>query len=286
MKHGTRLSLEPERVMIKAALSLAICAGAAAATAHDTWFRALPGDRPGDAVLLLGTGNRFPVQEYAVGAEHLRRSGCRSGTLAGTLQPVQLMSKALLLRGAALRPTGAPPAPLTCWAQLVPFDVELSAELVNVYLDDIAAPAAVRDAWAAMQSRGVRWKERFTKHARIEVGAAATPSAAALPTPTDMGMDVLLESGVGIARQGDLLSFRVLRDGRPLADFAVELRSEGEAAASWLKTDAEGRVAWPPPAPGNWVLRGTDLRVSEASPDAWESRFVTLAFAVAAPIGR
>jgi hypothetical protein len=41
-------------------------------------------------------------------------------------------------------------------------------------------------------------------------------------------------------------------------------------------------VRIPAPLPGRWVLRGTDLRTSEREPDSWESRFVTLAFEIAA----
>jgi hypothetical protein len=35
------------------------------------------------------------------------------------------------------------------------------------------------------------------------------------------------------------------------------------------------------PLPGRWLLRGTELRLSQERPDTWDSRFVTLAFDVA-----
>jgi hypothetical protein len=74
----------------------------------------------------------------------------------------------------------------------------------------------------------------------------------------------------------------VLRDGAPLADFAVELRGVTTLAGQerWLRTDAQGRVQVSAPAPGRWLLRGTDLRSAEARPDQWDSRFITLAFDV------
>jgi hypothetical protein len=34
------------------------------------------------------------------------------------------------------------------------------------------------------------------------------------------------------------------------------------------------------PLAGHWLLRGTDLRLSDTVPDSWDSRFVTLAFSV------
>ena len=42
----------------------------------------------------------------------------------------------------------------------------------------------------------------------------------------------------------------------------------------------QGRVRIQAPLAGQWVLRGTDLRLSERVPDTWESRFVTLAFEI------
>jgi hypothetical protein len=95
-----------------------------------------------------------------------------------------------------------------------------------------------------------------------------------------MGMDVLLESGLQAMHPGDPLVFQVLRDGAPLPDFAVELRSDQHPLGIWRKTDAQGRVRIAAPIVGKWVLRGTDLRLSERVPDTWESRFVTLAFEI------
>jgi hypothetical protein len=76
------------------------------------------------------------------------------------------------------------------------------------------------------------------------------------------------------------LLLRVLRNGQPLADFPVELRGDRVALGLWRKTDAEGRVRFPAPLAGRWVLRGTELRLSEREPDTWESRFVTLTFEI------
>jgi hypothetical protein len=71
-----------------------------------------------------------------------------------------------------------------------------------------------------------------------------------------------------------------MRIGQPLPDLSVELRGDRIALGIWRKTDAEGRVRFPAPLAGRWVLRGTELRVSERDPDTWESRFVTLAFEI------
>ncbi len=251
------------------------------ALAHDTWFERLPAKPGSDVMLALGTGNRFPTYDFPLAAASLQRSGCRSGATPVPLRAVRETPKGLLLR---TQPS-PPGAALSCWAQQQPFEVEITPEIVQVYFREIQPPQAVRDAWAEMQARGVKWKERFTKHARIELrGTRAQPlNSPATATPTDMGMDALLESGLGTLHPNDALVFQVLRDGTPLPDFSVQLRSDLGPIGFWKKTDAQGRVSFTPPLAGRWVLRGTDLRLSDTVPDTWESRFVTLAFEVVPP---
>jgi Domain of unknown function (DUF4198) len=267
-----RLASRPARWVVAVWLS----AAASASLAHDTWFRLEPAATRGEVLMALGTGNQYPVQESPVAASHLRRSGCSGGSGAMPLVPAGDTPTALLVRA----PT--PVSTLTCWAQLVPFDIELPPYKVKIYLREINAPPAVHEAWARLQARGIVWKERYTKHARIELRTGLQDGAS--PTtakPVGMGMDVVLESGLQTIRPGDALVFQVLRDSAPLADFAVELRSDQHRVGLWRRTDAEGRVRIHAPLPGKWVLRGTDLRLSESVPDTWESRFVTLAFEIA-----
>jgi hypothetical protein len=233
------------------ALLLALHAGAAAA--HDTWFERAGG------TLRLGTGNLFPRQENAIDPGYLVRSGCRSDggeTLA--LKALQAADPALELQ--------VPPAAASCWAQLAAFEVELTPDKIALYLREVRPPQPVLSAWAAMQQRGLPWKERYTKHARVALG---TPAAAAA-ADSGMAMDARIEST-------QPHTFRVLRDGEPLPHFNVEFRSERSPIGIWRQTDAEGRVVFQPPLPGAWLLRGIDLRPAG---DAWESRFIDLTFEV------
>jgi hypothetical protein len=93
-----------------------------------------------------------------------------------------------------------------------------------------------------------------------------------------MDFDMLLVSSGPQA--GQSLQVQVLRDGAPLAGFAVELRSERFRAGFWRRTDEEGRISFVPPLPGYWIARGVDLRLSGERPDTFDSRFITLAFEV------
>jgi hypothetical protein len=252
---------------------------ATAAQAHDTWFAAGPPTEGGDTPLVLGTGNRFPLHEFGIAFPYLEQRGCRTRDGATVTLDLQLeRAEALLLRagtrGSKSRAAGIA---LTCWAQLVPFDIEITPEKVAVYLDEIAAPQSTRDTWAAIQARGLPWKERYTKHARLELAGTA---AGAPPKPAPLGMDLLLDHPGTPPRAGDTLKFQVLRDAAPLPGFAIELLGDSGAAGTWLRTDAQGRASVRVPQAGRWLLRGVDLHPSTERPDTWDSRFVTLAFEV------
>jgi hypothetical protein len=259
------------------ALAGALAVAGTGVCAHDTWFAPRASGNPAEVALMLGTGNHFPLHESGVGFEYLVRSGCRSSDAQGSkpiaLRRVDDAPTALWLRVPARNDQA-----LSCWAQLQPFEVQLAPDKIAIYLKDIQASPQVRQQWAQMSARGVPWKERYTKHARIELHPDA---GAALPV--DMAMDVLLESPQRPLQQGQALQFRVLRDGQPLPEFAVEMRNERSPLGLWRKTDAQGRVSIVAPLPGRWVLRGTDLRLSQSEPDQWVSRFLTLAFEVAPP---
>lgn len=245
------------------------------ALAHDTWFHREDRDASGRWTLALGTGNHFPVLETPLAAEALQQAACRqAGEAAQPLRPLGALDTALRLR--------TPPAAggLSCWAQSLPFEIELPPEKIAIYLKEINASPAVHAAWADMRSRGLPWKERYVKHARIELPGAGAARGAA----PGLAMDAVPLGDPAGWRRGDAAGFQLLRDGQPLADFAVELRHERAPVGLWLRSDAQGRVQMRLPLAGRWVLRGTDLRPSIERPGTWDSRFVTLAFDVAAPV--
>ena len=240
-------------------------AAAGPACAHDTWFQPLPG--AGAPRLALGTGNQFPVQEVAVAALSLAMSGCRDGD--GRTASLRVLRET----PGALRLQAPTAGALTCWAQQSSFEVELAADKVALYLREINPPAWVHDEWARLQAAGLPWKERYAKHARIELRGAGGPAR-----PVAMAMDVLLDERAPSV--GQTLGFQVLRDGQPVPDQAVELRGEMSPLGLWRRTDAQGRASIALPLPGRWVLRGTDLRRSQNLPDQFDSRFFNVAFEV------
>jgi len=247
----------------------AFAAAAVQAGAHDTWFELLP-SLPGEALFALGTGNRFPLAELAVDSQYFARSGCRG--IDGAVQPLEALrytAKATVLRS---RPVAA--APLACFVQLAPFEFELPADKIEIYFNEIRPSAEVRAAWAGLQARGLPFIERYTKSARIDLGGAAASH------PVGTSMDAFRLAPAGALTSGGEASFQLLQDGRPLADFPVELVNERSPVGLWLRTDAEGRIRTRLTLPGRWLLRGTDLRLSPTDPTRWQSQFITYAFTV------
>ncbi|MFN0185734.1 MAG: DUF4198 domain-containing protein [Aquabacterium sp.] len=260
--------------------AVALSALTMAAWAHDTWFEAQPGSASSSAWRLrLGTGAQFPVLESSPGDAGFSQLGCRQGQ--GAALPMRRVGGDA--RAALLEAKLPPPRPggglTTCWAQLLPYELELKPALIEAYFKEIAAPQAVRNVWASWQAQGRPFTERYTKHARIETWArSATEGQAQAGTPAPLGMDIVLDEAGQAPRRGQVLRFQVLRDGVPLADQPIEARSALSPLGLWLQTDAQGRAEIRLPLAGRWLLRGTDLRPSESQPMTWESRFVTLAF--------
>ena len=265
---------------------LALLAGPA--LAHDSWFAPLSRTDRGEVVFAFGTGNQFPIQDVTIPLAQLAGSGCQAGGQAGgpgagqRAAPMRWVADrpiALVLRSA--RPVPAT-APLTCWAQLHPIAIEIADNnTVEVYLKEVNALPAVRERWEALRARGLRWQETYTKHARIELDAleapAGAPAAAPLAAIAGLGLDLRMETP-GPLRAGDTLRAQLLRDGQPLAGQPLELRSDLSPIGIWRQTDAEGRISVTVPLAARWLLRGVELRPSERRADAWESRFITLAF--------
>jgi hypothetical protein len=168
---------------------------------------------------------------------------------------------------------------VSCWVELGAVETEIEPRRVEVYFAEIRTSAANRRAWAMMRAGGLPWRESYRKFARIELAPAASASAAdlaAVRQPAGLDLEIVV-LGQQAIRVNQPLEFQVLRDGRPLAGFPVELVSERSALGIWRETDADGKLRHSLPFAGRWLLRGTDLRASAQDSARWESRFVTLA---------
>jgi hypothetical protein len=248
--------------------------------AHDTWFEPLSRNARGELAMSLGTGDKFPAHDVAIGPDLMQSNGCRAAGASGKATRLRLLRSED--RSASYRvATGAAAGePVTCWMQMHPIELQVADATADQYLKEIGAGPALRAQWDAMRARGVGWHERYVKSARIEWAGGDGVSGPLRTEPVGTPMDVLMSAPRQPVLVGDTVSFQVLRDGEALSDLPVEFVNDVSPIGLWRRTDAQGRVTMTLPLAGKWMLRGTDLRLSAANPDFWESRFVTLTFEV------
>ena len=95
-----------------------------------------------------------------------------------------------------------------------------------------------------------------------------------------MALEIVPEKDPTRLREGDELPVRVLKNGAPYVDFSLNAVAAGETKGETRKTDSAGRVVFRLNKPGQWLLRGTDVRKSTKSDADWESDFTTLTLEV------
>lgn len=255
---------------------------AGSAAAHDTWFAPLPPGPQGEPLLALGTGERFPQQQTPLDKDLVQASGCQTPGATGAQHHAPMRWVAYRPDAVVLRPgqRAADGARLSCWLQAQPLAITLDDAIVQRYLDEIHALPAVRERWDGLRARGVRWQERYVKHARIELPGAPGPAGAGQAgqrggTP---GLDLQPDMPAMALRAGDRLRVQLLRDGRPLAGLPVVLRNDLSPLALWHSSDADGWLTLTLPLAARWLLSAVDLRPSDTQADGWDSRFVSLTF--------
>lgn len=249
------------------------------AEGHDTWLLAEHAAvLPGTAVLLnLTSGMAFPMLDYAIKSERLRKASVRLAGKTFELPKREASEKSLRL-GADL----AEPGVAAIWIELEPKSLELTPEQVREYLEEIGAPEELRKAWAAEAPPG-KWRETYTKHAKTFVRVGEPVEDRSWAEPVGLGLELVPEADPTALQAGGSVPVRLLKDGAPLAEFAVGLVYDGESHGVLQTTDAEGRVVFQLPKAGLWMLRATELKPSTVPDIDWESRFTTLTFEVRTP---
>jgi uncharacterized GH25 family protein len=259
--------------MARCALVVVLAASCASALAHDTWLAAEQRTVQARSPLRLGmtSGEHFPVPGSSIDRDRIAHAGCQQGPAKFPLEPGRRGAKELHLEA-------KPPAQgaATCWVRLKPRTLDLTPDLVALYLEEIDATADIRKSWADMPAPK-RWNETYTKNAKVIVPAGSSPPAIAGAAPT-LTLELQPEADLSVGKLAGPLAVRVLRDGLPLAGLSVALVSEAGGTPQRQRSDAQGRVVFATQAPGRWMLSGTALRSLSAKEGTWESQFTTLVF--------
>jgi uncharacterized GH25 family protein len=251
---------------------------AASVHAHDTWL--IPDQftvAPKSTVTLdITSGMEFPKLDVGPKPERVESVKCR---LAG--KTFDITNKAAAPQSLQFK-TPLPDAGVaTLWVKLPARTIDLKPEDVEHYFEEVSAAEALRKQWAEMKEPR-RWRESYTKHPKTFIRVGELQSDRSWAEPVGMYLEVVPEKDPTALRVGDEFPVRVLRNGTPLADFALNAVSAGESKGETRKTDADGRVAFTLKKAGRWLLRGTDIRKASGGDADWESDFATLTIEVGA----
>jgi uncharacterized GH25 family protein len=250
------------------------------ALAHDTWLLARStAVAPGATVSLdLTSGMAFPANETAIKPDRVARAAVRLAGDTTDLKDRRSAAKSLQLTARLPKPGIA-----ALWVELAPKSIDLKPDQVKEYLDEIGASQAVRRAWREMPEPR-RWRELYSKHAKTYVRVGEPAGDHSWAEPVGMALEIVPEKDPTALRPGDELPVRLLRDGAPLASFAVGLVHQGDAHGVLKTTDDQGRATFPIGQAGRWLLRATEVRRSTKPEADWESDFTTMTFEVRRPL--
>ena len=265
------MQMPMRRVIPFAAVAL-VATAVASLDAHDTWLlpsaaRATVGQR---LDLHMSSGMTFARDDLAIEPS---RVGTTVARLAGKTGPLP----AGTVRGGALLIPWTPAAPgvATIGISLAPKNLDLAANLIEVYFLDINADAQTRAQWAAIPAPK-QWRERYAKHAVSYVCVAGAPRTdSSWAKPVGLGLEIVPASDPTRLRAGDSLRVQVLWRGAPLPNFQLGAFRDGEDKPVFARTGRDGRATARFPLEGWWLLHGTHLRRATDASHEWDSDFTT-----------
>ena len=166
--------------------------------------------------------------------------------------------------------------------ELGPVFLEKSADAIEARLREIHAGEALREAWGR-QTVETPWREHLRRYVKtfVRVGEPSLANedwARALGAP----LEIVPERDPTKLRAGDRLSVRVLREGAPLQNFALNFTTADDSRDHVMFTDLAGRAEITLDAAALWLVHGTDLRLAEKprGNETWVSAFVSLTLEV------
>ena len=247
--------------------------------AHDTWiipqkFHLQPGE---NLFVDLTSGMAFPKLEVAPKKERVQAVFCRLAARTFELKDFETAPNSLRIKD-----TLPDPGVAAVWVKSPPKEIELKPDQVQEYLDEIDASSLVRQQWDNAK-RSKRWRESYRKHSKTFVRVGDADADTSWREPVGMFLEIVPEKDPTTLRVGEDFPVRVLKNGKPFADFSLGIVAEGETKGSTKKTNIDGKVSVRLDKSGRWLLRGTDLRKSSKQDVDWESDFTTLTVQVSGP---
>ncbi len=252
-------------------IALLALAVATAAVAHDTWINA--GDVSRSTVTFeISSGMNFPELDAAPATDRIRAAGWRLGGKTGRFDNFGEKMSSLEMsvdfdgQGTAV-----------AWVAFKPKEIDLDADEVAEYLDEIGASERLRRTWESMGADAT-WHETYTKYAKtfVAVGDAGEDPSCIPPLGTAVEL-VPVRDPTTIA-EGDSLVIRVLRNGYGSEGQAVVALCGDSGERTIKYANKSGHVSFMIDAGGPWLFSATELRLQ--TDGTWTSDFTTMSVTI------
>lgn len=212
--------------------ALILAAAPPAASAHDS-FIAPPGALSGGAVVRLQIGSgEFPLLEHGFRPDRVARIDARAADTP--LRPM-LTAGETALQLTLDWPAAVPPHQngVLVTVDLSPINIEVGADEVDHYMDEIGAPADVAAAAREAVARDGVMRETYTKHLKLMACIAGCD-----------GLAPARPSGSALEFVASEEAWQLLENGLPRAGQAVFVTTAMQGRRR-LTTDRHGRVLLP-----------------------------------------
>lgn len=252
----------------------ALLPGISTLSAHDTWLQPSAFKvEPFQAITFdLTSGGRFPVLDFAIMPDRIAVASSRLTGESTALREVGRGPHSLQL-SQSFSQEGI----VTAWVTLLPRQLELTPQKVNEYFKEIHAGADVRATWSSLGGKLI-WRESYTKHAKTFLVVGDAGEDASWGEPTGMRLEIVPVTNPLEVRAGRKASFRLIFEGKPLANAPLGLHQEGQLEARFQTTDATGLATFPIERAGRILIFSTRLDY-RADLQMWLSDFSTLTIA-------
>ncbi len=262
------------KVLWVVVLALVVVASGRVA-AHDFWLAAAPWEPSTQVTISANLGEIFPVISDPLdlrGIERWRVLGPR-----GEIDLNEALRKEgqALIADVLLPVRGAYLATMT----IAPHVTRMPGPSFNSYLVEEGLDWVL----SARREAGVSERpaiERFTRYAKVAVRNGAG-SGSHLTRAVGLPAEFVPMTDPTIVRAGQLLTFQLLADGRPVANAVVTGRSSQGGHPVMGRTDETGHVTLPIDRSGAWLIRTVHMRTAAqvSLPDVeWDSYWATFAF--------
>ncbi len=169
----------------------------------------------------------------------------------------------------------------------IPDYIALPAEMFANYLKHDGVADTLKDFSANNRLSTVR--ERYTKHAKaiFQVGAPLTDDYKAA---LGYKVEIFVDRHPGKVKVGEEMPFRVLYEGKPLANQLVYVSHAGrpvepkadvpDASLYTLRTDAEGRASFKVSVADKWFIQLIHMQPMDDGEVDYESNWSTITFEI------